>query len=376
MRRAILGYLALAAAAVAFFWLLVPVQREPLGRRFLVRWYGVDQEYDRAFLTWRAQRDTLGALETIVSLEEFRRRAALLGAPRSADLVVSADPAVPAEDRAIIERIGRAELEALGVARPAAPVQVIVSRGDARTTFFPPYRRTVVLPDAAGKPCAVVVQLLGPPRRANIPGSDRLLGTCGFYARFGEPGSGMRRWLSETGLRRAAFLLYPEGVSTSRVESAAEVNALVSVPYIGPCRAGILAACDSLFAGSRGEQLANVEFRDPVRLGDRTSDVLMTNQNSFRGVSAPMTFGLLGGLAAAMGPERFGEIWTSTDAPSAAYERAVGTTLGEGVRRYVEAGMSDYVSGPSVTWPQWISAIVVIALAAGLALRVPKRVMS
>jgi hypothetical protein len=369
--RTLLSHAALISGTAGFFWLLIPVERDPLGMPLIRNLYGYDPAMEAAFAHRTALRDTARALEQRLARAELQALAREFTADRLLDLIVIADTSSSERDRETTEAVARAELAALGVARPLSPVRVVVSSTEPRTTF-PAYRRAVVLPEAPGAPCVVALQELGPPRPLRILGYDRILGTCAFYAKFGEPGEGMREWLRESGVRRASYLQRPEHVSAGRVTDNAEINSLVRVPYIGTCRVGILPACDSLFAAIGGERSIQSWARDAVAVADPVTNVLLTVPNTFGGPSAPFTFGLLAGLAEQLGDERFRDWWTGDGDPNAGYRRVAGVSLSEGVHQLLTAKMSEYDAGPTVTLAQWLAALVVIGAAFGLAVRVSK----
>jgi hypothetical protein len=366
--RSILSSVALVAGSIAFFWLLIPVQRDPLGMPLIRAAFGYNADMEAAFVRRIALRDTARALETRLTRAEIRVRARALGADRRTGLIVVGDSGVAAAYRAHAEKVAQTELAALGVASARGPVRVVVSAVEPLTTF-PQYRRAVVLPEQAGAPCVVVLQMLGPARPLRILGYDRLLGTCAFFAKYGEPGEGMREWLRVTGARRAGWLQRPENVRGGRITDQAEINGLARVPYLGTCRVGVLAACDSLWAATGGERAVQSWARDAVAVADPVTDVLLTQPNSFYGTSSPFTFGLLAELAAALGDERFGEWWSSAGDVDESYARVAGVTLAAGIEQLLTARMAEYEAGPTVKWSQGLATLVLIGATFGLALR-------
>ena len=67
-----------------------------------------------------------------------------------------------------------------------------------------------MLPERPGDACVVVFRLPTAQRTSFTPAAtQRLLGTCAFYAAFGQPGEGTQRWLAETRGVSARYLVRP-----------------------------------------------------------------------------------------------------------------------------------------------------------------------
>ena len=107
-----------------------------------------------------------------------------------------------------------------------------------------------MLPTEPSGACTIVLRY--PPlhqRTIGVSATDRLLGTCGFFAAFGEPGAGMRRWLLETNMSKAGFLQPPAAASERVTDLTLQwYNVFDGDIEFHACRAGRATACGSTSA--------------------------------------------------------------------------------------------------------------------------------
>lgn len=372
MKRSVLVYaLGVPALALLLFYLLIPTGKDPLA---LARWmYRVDPVLEAEFSRYRTVYDTAQAYASALEVADSRERAGSVSAGHRAGLVVRGDSGVSPALRAQVEGIARAELAALGVPEPRHPIGVVVMF-DTRA-FYPRFERAVVLPATPAGACTVVLRIGH--RFQNFIGignSDRLLGTCGFFAVYGAPGAGMLRWLEATNMRRAAYLQRPESHGDGVVRDPGEANAAGRVPAVAACRAGRVQGCADLVAGREGtdEQFEYWVRRLPelVPPDPRVAIYSPTTLGSARNV---VGYGLLSSLAQHLGPEGFGMVWRSADEPAAAYAAVAERPITDWVAEHLRTNIREYQAGPGLPVRQWAMALGLVALPFGLAVGLTRR---
>ncbi len=297
------------------------------------------------------------------------RSVALDGVVLHAEALVS-----PPMRTAILATIA-AELRAIGHPTPAAPISVIAVLDSG--LLYPRYRRAVVLPERDDAPCTVVMFLsFRFTTFAGDQGSDRLLGTCAFFASFGPPGGGMRQWLASTRLRNAAYLQLPASHGRGGVLGQRDMNLLGSNLSVMSCRAGRADACDGLFDAGRALVLAEGRRIGDLELVPRPEDVLLSTPNTFGYPSTIVTNGLLAGLAHDLGAARFAEVWRSPLPLRRAIERAAGRPVSAWVHDFLRQRMPEYRTGPTLTPVQWAMAFAAFGAFTALAVGRTKRRLS
>ena len=354
-----------AAVALLLFFALVPGARKD--------WFVTAFEepaLGAALRTYIMSADTLRTLNAALAVADSRDRAhAMAGQRATTGLLMRADEDVSAQDLAQVRAVAREELDALGVHEPAYPVAVVIMRDEQVVSRR--YMRAVVLPAEAGAPCTVVLRLAARfPTFAGFGDSDRLLGTCGFFAVHGAPGAGMSEWLRETRMNTAAFLLRPPSHGDGVIRNPLDANAAGQEPSIAACRAGRLDGCARLFTADDAPT-ENSAFRrlDASLAGPPPRDVQTGTPTSFGSGRSSVSQGLLASLAGSLGPERFRAIWASDAAPAEAYAALEGRPIETWVAEYLEEAVMDYDAGAGLDWWQWLSALALTGVAVASVLR-------
>ena len=156
-----------------------------------------------------------------------------------------------------------------------------------------------------------------------------VLGVCGFYARFGRPSPEVERWLAHQQYRFAhypvwdttwtrlvqTFVPRPSGPEASaHVRNARDTRArrLYSPLALG-CMAGRATACAAAVGGT-------------ARSGASPRLVIRTTGIDF---DVPGAAGLFSDMIREFGPARFSRFWIADEAPEAAFQAAMDTTLGD-----------------------------------------------
>lgn len=388
------------ALALMLFAQFVPSSGDEYA--WLSRWMGNPAERE-SFQRWVATRDTVLSigreLEQAEAVERAEAARKAVPGTSSASSTSSASRASrasatresPAEALTIIveRRVGREareritasvrqELAALGATSPLHPVTIILER-DSTLRFH--YRRTVVLPREAGAPCTVLVRERG--RTASFAGiarDDRVLGTCAFFAKYGEPGRGMLAWLAGSRMRTAAYLASAAEVAnwSDRPvgENPARVNAGSVSSYVAACRAGRPEGCLRQFDGDDSEDPTGFIFeRTPWH---KLDGVASYDPNSVQAGDdeEETSEGLLSALAAEMGPVAFARLWASDTNPITAYEAQTGEPLHQWVARRLDRLVTEYHAGPLPPMGKLMLLTLLITAIAGGTIGLARRRLS
>jgi hypothetical protein len=319
-------------------------------------------------------------LARITSRAEAAEMARALPPGRPGDAVFRFDAPLTPAAAARIEKSMREELAAIAPRGTAHPITVI-----ARMDSFAlggSYRRTVVLPESADDPCVVIMGLS--PQNLKYPGvfaTDRLLGSCGFYAAFGAPGRGVAQWMRATNLELATHFQRPssmgEGIDSIDVSSLANepIRALAS------CAARRGDACVHALESPRTRWEDLWPWRRPSRALYERAPGAVPGVVAFdrygNSIDANwLRAGLLSDLAAELGSERFGAIWRDDRSPAEAYEAREGRAFDEWIRERVLARVAPYRPGPWVAGVPLALALAVSGAAVYAGIRFARRELS
>jgi hypothetical protein len=336
-------------------------------------------QYVRAHRRWRslARRDSI--------LPTFSGRIGpAAGAP-----VIRAGSGISAPTVAALDRLVRRQWRALAIDSARYPVAIAIVREPRAEPGLPSVTRGTVgfdyLIPASGSsaPCVTVV-IMG--NRHADSASRRvldqilahgdvapfLLGPCAFYARFGEPGPAMAEWIAA---RQYDLVSAPDwsvaaddadrpaGAVLEQVEPNWRRHRLprwdqfgysaYSEDWTSPrsraCLAGETDACAAIVAPPAG---------DPHAIAG-----LASRHALYRIRSAFTADDYLSDLVSYVGPERFAQLWRSSETVSTAIMNVTGSSLGEWTHRW---GLAYYFEplqvGPHVT-PVEAAAAVALMLA-------------
>lgn len=330
---------------------------------------------------WRSAEADYYLLQTITSRAEAREVARALPAVRPGDAIFRFEAPLPAAAAARIEKSLREELAVIAPNGTAYPIAVVARVDSAALGGL--YRRTVVLPDSPDEPCVVVFGVS--PQNLRYPGvlaTDRLLGTCGFYAAFGAPGRGMAEWMRGTNLALAAFYQRPSalGDGVERIEVRHLADATTRA--LAACAASRPGACAAALESPRVPWEEVWPWRRPTKaLYERTPSavpgvVTFTREYSGSTESAWLRAGLLSDLAGELGAERFAALWRDERVPTETFEAREGRAFDDWVRDRVVARVEPYAPGPGVAGVPLALALALAGAAAFAGIRYAKREMS
>lgn len=228
------------------------------------------------------------------------------------------------------------------------------------------YTLIAVLPRDHSEPCSVVVLLpVERPRDLEPTRSERLIGTCGFYARFGAPGRGMSEWLLATRGVHAMTDSARERIGNGVLHRIGPEDAWAS-PETSACAAGDMQMCTAAFDGSRWMQ--SLYSRDSALTESTRVTVRMT---AFARQWVPGRN--FSDLREAMTDERFAKFWQHEGDPIAAYEAVEGRSIGYFVRDRLLLEVEPHRPGPLHADLPTALGVAIGALAAALAIRLTKR---
>lgn len=369
MNRSLLAVVGTVVVAVAAFAVLVPDRREDTDHS--QSWLSHIPEVAAAESLQTARVDSMIELRALVQRLETRAAARALP-PAAEPLAFTADPRLPAEVRARFAEKVRAEFATLqsSAEGDALRGRVRVHLAGVTGTVRGNYLRYVVLPDAPDAPCTVMLEAPVSTNRLAPRGREYLLGTCGFYARFGAAGPGMRAWLEETRGEAAAGDVAPAPDSTyrSRTGRRHRISALdmIYAPDAAACASGNDAACTALFDvrwrgrwANRGSGLEDARARDVLR-GDPYFPLSPSSVH-------------LAAMRVELGDTRFAEVWKSAQGPADAYESLEGKSVGALVRAQMLQEIEPHRPGPLAARLPMLFGLAVAGLCAGVAVSAARR---
>ena len=322
----------------------------------------------------RAQA-ALGAYRAATALELWRT------ATRAADTAsVRVDRSIPTTIAADVRAIAAEQWRALGSTSAAhAEIFVYVDsttlprasvEGTMRRSLEP--RRFVevafALPEATdGARCVALVRLRGTtPAHVDALRHQSLVGVCGFFAAFGLPGSGIRRWLEATDYRVARRSDWH--VALAPAIDAAAVYGVGAAG--GRCLTGEPAAClDVLGVGAEEGQAGTMASGAAALVFGGTGPVSAVDRVRSRSELGNVEAELLMSAVREFGAERFGRFWRSEAFPDAAFATATGVTLDVWTRQWLTRTFGALPTRPTVR----LSYVVWLGLAAPLLLVVAAR---
>ena len=304
---------------------------------------------------------------------------------------------------AAIERLARRQWSSLGIDSSKSRVVVAVVREHREASDLPsPWRGALafdyLLPpsapagscvavivlgtttDAAASP-AVLARMLGDPEFTPL-----LLGPCAFYARFGEPGTPMERWLASRGFdlafvpdwtpsRGAGSHLGPGRPQWRRRTSGSRSDDSWTMPGevivdggVRACLGGDVARCEGMVLSMTSHPLA----RAPRGSAPWDGVVRRRTMYDARNVAAVADY--LSDLATYVGPERFAAIWGAPSSVATAMADVTGMTIGDWTREWLLAyGITAPQVGAEVGWGEMALILVSIIASLGIAVTVASR---
>jgi len=346
------------------------------------RWPG-DMRADSLYRESMIARSRYTVVRRVVQRGEARERARAVDTARGEALTFQLDARLGVGTTAVVRQRVADELRGAGVETPRYPIAVVAQLDTSLLGGI--YTQAVVLPERAGEPCTVVLNLPNSQRNKFQPSAtQRLLGTCAFHASYGAPGAGTTRWLLETRGVAARYLKTPSAYAgdTSRIR--------LGVSYFGwddlseallRCRIGIADGCDRFvgpdtYLATGFLDLVTAAEVDRSPLGTEFPGVEVHNSTTWSPDGPRLRAGVLSALVAELGTERFGALWRDERGLQEAYAMSAGRPFSSWVANYVAARTGPYVAGPGIPALQIALALAIVIATVTLAVTRSPRQLS
>jgi hypothetical protein len=317
------------------------------------------------------QAQNLASRYRLLFLLDSARKVASRSADSGALRVFVADGFDPAT-RALIERaITRARAERPG---SAARVDVIVImdtlrtvRGVTRYTFSPDIRYEI--PSEPGKRCRAIVRTGHPSNVRNAftsgTAAQQLLGPCGFFAAFGEPGPRVREWLIGGGWQYTvdgSWTVAPV-IELPRQDGSIFKGPSPALGFLAlgsgtDCIKGALDACERSVVGMGTR-------RGPFSIGGATPSYQLGTRRFYAGGIGYRASELLSDAVRDLGKDRFKAFWTSADSVPVAFEKASGRRWGAFIQGWMSTHYGAIEPGPRLSGFGLLTGTLLIAAALG-----------
>ena len=244
-------------------------------------------------------------------------------------------------------------LDAAGVRRPLEPGLISVA---------------FALPEATdGTHCVTLVRLRGvSPAHIDALRRQSIVGVCGFFAAFGMPGDGIRRWLASTGYRAARRSDWH--VPRAPAIDATALYALGDAG--GRCLTSQAGACvEALQLGGSSARTTPVALHPLDWVIDGLLPMTASALGAPNGSLGDAESELLASAVRELGAERFARFWRSASSPESAFLAASGTSLESWTHAWVTRTYGAVSTRPTIR----VRDVVWLALAAPLLLIAARR---
>lgn len=255
-----------------------------------------------------------------------------------------------------------AEAQFAALPNPRFRVRVVLRQQADRRAL---YTKTIVLPQAADQPCVVIVTVPRQPPRNRPMEGERIMGTCGLYARFGYPGTGMQTWLEETRAVAAITDTAHTPPPTRKQRRKFTGGLIGSAPDEAACVAGYDSGC-AVFVSNPYDIRG---LRPIIPPNERTRAVVAS-------YGGPANYGngrILADIRDHVGPARFEEIWRSSQSLPEAFEAVTGEHIATWVRPQLLADVEPHHPGPFRDGPSLLFGLSLGVLASVRAITKTKR---
>jgi hypothetical protein len=234
------------------------------------------------------------------------------------------------------------------------------------------------LPSLAGDRCRVYVTTGEPgyigTAFTSEKSAEQLLGPCGFYMAFGEPGPKVGKWLTDGGWQYTL-----EGSWTV----APFIPELDEDPRIftGPALATQLVNIESGAAECIKGDFARCEYaltivprvRPSQRLPGVTAPSSLGRRRYYAGLIGYQAGEFMSDAVRELGRERFKAFWTSADSVPAAFEKASGQRWGSFIQRWMITHYGEIHPGPRMSSYATVTSAILVILALGATMMVSIR---
>jgi hypothetical protein len=299
----------------------------------------------------------------------------------NAEPVLVLDRRLPAAHRSLIERAVKRQWASLRLGTSVVPVVVAVVVDTVMSpgryeTLRGEYAFDYILPTPAGPTindrCITIVSLhtrnlVNAESRglselvASPNNASRLLGPCALFARFGQPGPEIARWLRARDYDLATYPRWYVLPATAgedmadrwRIANTNNADMISQTMWLSPeatgCAAGSTRLCASTILGAAGGDTSNVG----------ALIMMNTPRDSHWRLLAPR---YLSDLVTALGPDDFARFWQSTLSPNAALVAVAGRPLDVWTHQWAVGLIGEQRVGPAVSFGDVAGAFTLAGL--------------
>lgn len=238
------------------------------------------------------------------------------------------------------------------------------------TRYRPQTEVRYQFPERAGDRCRVFIRTFDPNDVKQAFTAEKspqqLLGPCGFFAAFGEPGPAVRQWLVAGGWQYAVdgswttAAVIPEWWQDRGIfKGPAPALQLIAVGGATECMKGDLEVCERIAA-----MRAVSRWMGP-QVGAGSHALSLGRTRYYRGAIGVQAGELLSDAVREMGREKFKAFWTSSDSVSVAYEKASGERWGSFLQRWMIAHYGELHPGPRMSAYALATSTILVLIAVG-----------
>jgi hypothetical protein len=311
---------------------------------------------DSLWNAWISSAEQTRLFKRVVDRAEAREIARALPPVRAEAPLIRIDPRIGRESEARLRRRFEDEVREAGGATPRHPLAFVVRIDSTNPTGI--YLRAVALPERAGDPCTIVMTVPFNLRNTLfLVATQRLLGTCAFYAAHGAPGPEVERWLRDTRIASAQYIARPSAFAGDTVDLKLRMRwygFTTDAASLARCRAGAEDACLRFLSPDPATPAIFEEPREGGAALDRTPLATVApgtevfQSGSWGGDLYLLRGAILGTMATELGPERFGALWRDSRPLEESFRAFEGRTLGAWVAEYVAERTEPYAAGPGL----------------------------
>jgi hypothetical protein len=238
------------------------------------------------------------------------------------------------------------------------------------TRYLPFTEVRYQFPERSGDRCRVFIRTFQvgdvPAAFSGEKSSQHILGPCGYYAAFGEPGPAVRQWLIAGGWQYAiegswtTAPVIPEIQEDPGIfKGPAPATRLIGVGSATECMKGDLDICERIAA-----MRVAPRWMGP-QVGAGTYAISLGRPRYFRGAIGYQAGELLSDAVREMGRDKFKAFWTSPDSVPVAYEKASGERWGAFLQRWMVTHYGEIHPGPRMSAYAIITSTVLVIIALG-----------
>ena len=244
-----------------------------------------------------------------------------------------------------------------------------VVRGVTRYLGSPEVRYQ--FPERPNDRCRVFIRTFHPSNTRNSWEAERapqhLLGPCGFYAAFGEPGPAIRQWITSVGWQ---YMIEGSWTNASSRIQLPEDERLFKGPDPATRLLNVESGATECMKGNLDLCERMVTIRPPSRwrgplVGAGTYAISLGQNRYYPGAIGYEAGELMSDAVRELGRERFKAFWASTEPVAVAYEKASGERWGAFLQRWMISHYGEIHPGPRMSAYALFTSTVLVILALG-----------